>query len=118
MSAFDFIAAQDYQRIGSAPHPPANHEGQRPRPLFHRPSFDLDHVVNVHKELMRMGGTLAGRDTSILAECVIHGLAYVLETGNEHIRQLLGADARCVVQILQDVRSHPTHSLLYLMVAL
>jgi hypothetical protein len=111
MSAFELIAAQDYQRIGSAPHPPASHEGQSTRPLVHRPSFDLVHVVGLHGELMRMSGALAGQGTSILVEGMIHGLAYVLETGNEHIRQLRGEEARCVVQILQDVRRHPTHSM-------
>jgi hypothetical protein len=105
MSAFKYIASQVYEDIDAAAKYSAEQQGNSDtgiragsEPWSYQRS--LDHLTSLREELARTPNGKIGSETQ---PDILLRLASVLETWNEHLRQLRGDDAFCVVELLQEV---------------
>jgi hypothetical protein len=108
MSAFKYIASQAYEEIDVAAKYPAEQQGAEQQgntgiSLSSEPwsyQRSLHHLTSLRDELARTPNGKIGSETR---PDILLRLASALETWNEHLRQLRGDDALCIVELLQEV---------------
>jgi hypothetical protein len=103
MSAFKYIASQVYEEIDVAAQYSTEQQGNTGVRAGSEPwsyQRSLDHLTSLREELARTPNGKIGSETQ---PDILLRLASALETWNEHLRQLRGDDAFCVVELLQEV---------------